>query len=292
MGNDLIFDIGMNNGDDTAYYLACGYEVVAVEANPQFCESARGRFSTEVGDGRLTVRNIGISSHVGDLTFWVSERSEWSSFDKDLATRLAVPASPMTISTMRLCDLLNEYPPALYVKIDIEGSDSDAIRTLKHCSSPPSYISFEGHPAAATDIQLLSQLGYCAFKFVRQNDWRETTTDNMRWHSRKRKIRAFAANHSLLQKGLSHVRPRQVEANGWQFPAGSSGPLARELPGRWMDITETLAVVNHRRALDSTFEIDGPGAEWWDIHAARHEQIGRGEHIRRRNESPTQTPVS
>ena len=30
----LIFDIGMNNGNDTDFYLAKGFHVVAVEANP------------------------------------------------------------------------------------------------------------------------------------------------------------------------------------------------------------------------------------------------------------------
>ena len=31
-GDDLIYDVGMNNGDDTAYYLHKGFRVVAVEA--------------------------------------------------------------------------------------------------------------------------------------------------------------------------------------------------------------------------------------------------------------------
>ena len=30
----LVYDVGMNNGDDTAYYLRMGYRVVAFEANP------------------------------------------------------------------------------------------------------------------------------------------------------------------------------------------------------------------------------------------------------------------
>ena len=34
MQNDVIFDVGMNNGDDTAYYLHLGCRVVAVEADP------------------------------------------------------------------------------------------------------------------------------------------------------------------------------------------------------------------------------------------------------------------
>ncbi len=34
MNPDLIFDVGMNNGDDTDFDLAKGFRVVAIEANP------------------------------------------------------------------------------------------------------------------------------------------------------------------------------------------------------------------------------------------------------------------
>jgi len=49
---DLV--LGMHNGDDTAYYLARGYDVVAVEANPALCASAGKRFAPEVAAGRLS----------------------------------------------------------------------------------------------------------------------------------------------------------------------------------------------------------------------------------------------
>ncbi len=34
MERDLVFDIGVNNGEDTAYYLRRGFRVVGVDANP------------------------------------------------------------------------------------------------------------------------------------------------------------------------------------------------------------------------------------------------------------------
>ena len=39
MKRDLIYDIGMNNGDDTAFYLIRGYRVLAIEANPELAEA-------------------------------------------------------------------------------------------------------------------------------------------------------------------------------------------------------------------------------------------------------------
>ena len=46
MHTDLVFDIGMNNGDDTAYYLHRGFRVVAVEADPILCAAATTRLLT------------------------------------------------------------------------------------------------------------------------------------------------------------------------------------------------------------------------------------------------------
>jgi len=44
MIGNLIYDIGMNNGDDTAYYLQRGFRVIAVEANPALVSQAIQRF--------------------------------------------------------------------------------------------------------------------------------------------------------------------------------------------------------------------------------------------------------
>ena len=54
-GGRLIFDLGMNNGDDTSHYLHRGFNVVALEANPTLCESAQKRFRAAIDDGRLTI---------------------------------------------------------------------------------------------------------------------------------------------------------------------------------------------------------------------------------------------
>jgi 16S rRNA A1518/A1519 N6-dimethyltransferase RsmA/KsgA/DIM1 with predicted DNA glycosylase/AP lyase activity len=59
--NDLVYDIGMNNGDDTAFYLACGFRVVAVDADPHLAALAAKRFKAELEAGRLTILNVGIA---------------------------------------------------------------------------------------------------------------------------------------------------------------------------------------------------------------------------------------
>jgi SAM-dependent methyltransferase len=51
----VVYDVGLYNGDDTAYYLFQGYKVVAIDANPLMIEEATSRFAKEIDDGRLTL---------------------------------------------------------------------------------------------------------------------------------------------------------------------------------------------------------------------------------------------
>lgn len=53
--SDLIYDVGLFDGGDTAYYLFRGYNVVAIDANPVMVERARLRFAQEIRDKRLTL---------------------------------------------------------------------------------------------------------------------------------------------------------------------------------------------------------------------------------------------
>jgi hypothetical protein len=53
--DDLVYDVGMNNGDDTAYYLSLGFRVVAIDANPELVEQAKSRFANEIASQRLII---------------------------------------------------------------------------------------------------------------------------------------------------------------------------------------------------------------------------------------------
>ena len=61
----LIYDVGLFEGEDTAYYLFRGYKVIAIDANPLMIERARLRFAEEISAKRLTLLNFGISKTAG-----------------------------------------------------------------------------------------------------------------------------------------------------------------------------------------------------------------------------------
>jgi len=46
MSGQLVFDIGLHGGDDAAYYVWRGYEVIGVDANPLLCLQCLTGFET------------------------------------------------------------------------------------------------------------------------------------------------------------------------------------------------------------------------------------------------------
>ncbi len=289
--SDLVFDIGMHNGDDSFYYLARGYRVVAVEANPIMCAMARERFAREISAGQLSVRNIGIAETRGEMDFWVSSHTDWSSFHVESATKHGAQATSIRVETMPFRQLIEEEGTPFFVKLDIECNDSLCLKDLAATASRPAYLSFEGdlgdvpfegNPSADVDtnIKLLESLGYRSFKCVRQNDLREITPRNVVYQAEFR--RALTGLEGLLPRpvgrvchvlgGLLHYRRKPI--NGWRFNLGSSGPLGVELPSRWLTSDEVLSVWHQLIAYDLRLRAAGGLTEWFDIHAA-HGSAGR-----------------
>lgn len=229
---DLIYDVGFHNGNDTAYYLARGYRVVAVEANPALAEQGRQRFAAEIATGRLTLVEAGIAAQAGTAVFWVNDdNTEWSAFDRDVAGRAGAVCRPVEVRCVRFGDILARYGVPWYLKIDIERSDVHCLEELDR-RDLPAYVSIEVQ--AIEYFFLLAALGYDAFKIVDQT--------------------AHAAQAD--------------EAIGYNFPAGSSGPFGEDTPGPWQSAANVMYEYLHwllgypeRGTLTSR--------RWYDIHAKR-----------------------
>src|ERR1700737_2218968 len=96
----LVFDIGMHNGDDTAYYLSLGHQVVAVEANPALCDHARSRFRDEIAAGCLVIEQMAIATAVGEARFFVTVGdSQFSALDRGVASRGGHAVSEINVHT-------------------------------------------------------------------------------------------------------------------------------------------------------------------------------------------------
>lgn len=165
---DLIFDLGMHEGWDTAYYLAKGFRVVAVDANPALCKAARQKFSKEVAYGRLTILNLGIARERGDFDFYITRnKTDWSSFRKEFAARYDGDVEVVKIRCVTLDDLLTDFGVPYYLKIDIEGHDREAVLTLENWKEDlPRFVSVEATVGDFSEIMV--PLGYQGFKLINQ----------------------------------------------------------------------------------------------------------------------------
>lgn len=258
----LIFDIGVNDGTDSAYYLRHAERVVGIEASPPAVQRLKTLFENEIAAGRYILLNVGIAAPGNSLEFWVCEdHPEWSSFDRSIASRNGSKHHAVFVQTRDFSSLIHEYGVPDYVKIDIEGNDRLCLQALTSDTAPP-YISIEmQHSSADVDLSLLKQLGYHRFKIINQR----TMTPAVPWMN--------ALLHQVPSRISGRVRKvdqliRGISRDGeWVFPIGSSGPFGERTPGRWIDNDQALAIWRGLRDLHQRSSQDL--ADWFDIHACR-----------------------
>lgn len=223
--NDLIYDLGLHKGEDTEFYLAKGFRVVAVDANTDLCRQAKDRFADEVRSGALTIVNRAISDQPGEITLFVDESSAWSTVDDAWAARnrrLGSRQVQRTVLATTTTDLLSEYGVPYFMKIDIEGMDMTALRGLTAADQRPHYVSIESDKVSfrglRDEFSVLASLGYSAFKPVSQRDVPKQTLPDP---------------------------PREGRYVDHQFRLGASGAFGEEAPGKWLSAED--AIERYRR---------------------------------------------
>jgi FkbM family methyltransferase len=249
-----VFDVGMNNGDDSAHYLSKGYKVIAVEANPLLVQRARARFLAEITSGQMVIEPLGIRDHSGKGPFWINEeRDVFSSFDRGRASRGGAPCRSVDVDFVTLDTLLKKHGLPYYLKLDCEGSEPHCLTSLQSIGLPE-YLSVEAEKLEY--LLLLWQLGYRQFKIV----------DQMRHNSR---FPAFTNNNvfSRLAKGMcgyaDRLKNRTVKV---AFPRGCSGPLGEDAPGSWQTFEEVAYNWLHLHFGHNDRGSLSPNS-WYDFHA-------------------------
>jgi FkbM family methyltransferase len=286
MQADLIYDVGMGNGDDTAYYLSRGFRVVAIEANPSMVEQTSRRFEREIADGTLSILNIGICDKEGDLPFWICDsNSDWSSFARLIASRCGAPNHEIHIKSRRLGSVLTEFGIPYYLKLDIEGREICCLRDLTAFTDLPKYVSFEQSGSAREGLPLLNKLGYKGFKLISQLNYlpiEYPPAPEENSHARAGKLLQSqnpflrAARKIGMSRWLEYRIDRTRCRNGWTFPMGSSGPFAEDIPGRWQSVEEIVTTLANAYAdcqagTASVFWDNRSYSFWADFHARRED---------------------
>ncbi len=216
MSQQIVFDIGMHKGEDTAFYLSRGFNVVGVEANPQLVELLTDRFAREINDGRLTIVPKAIAKVAGEVTFYINDdQSVWGSIDPEFVQRnnaIGTRSRPVKVPSLTMADIIRDFPEPHYVKIDIEGVDLDCLVSLMETKVRPAYVSIESSVTSPKgnwdeELKVFAGNGYTQFKFVDQS-----------------KLSALNG-HTLQNEGVP------IE---YQYVQDSSGPFGEDTPGEWL----------------------------------------------------------
>lgn len=279
-----IFDVGMHDGSDTAFYLHQGHAVLAIEADPALAAAGARRFADAVSRGQLHILNVGIAERTGTAPFWICEdNSVWNSFDVNVASRNRSAHHRIRIPTCRFAEVIDRFGVPEYLKIDIEGADALCVKDLRPATLP-TFISVESEctgdgqtldaASAIRMLDLLRDVGYTKFKLVSQDDF-TTAVYPDRWRG-VRRLCDSAAYGKLRRFGLAPLvkrftaRERLRKRNdGYEFHCGSSGPWGAGLDGRWSTYGEARAsYLGLRDRFFSRRDVK-TYAFWYDWHATK-----------------------
>jgi len=139
----LVYDVGMHHGQDTQFYLAQGHDVIAIDADPGIVEQNRATFAGQIESGQLRILNCAVADRNGTMPFYLSENSVWNSLKKGISDREGSFKREIEVEARTLKSLLEEFGPPVYMKIDIEGYDAVALRSMQGAAGMPEYISVE-----------------------------------------------------------------------------------------------------------------------------------------------------
>jgi FkbM family methyltransferase len=282
----LVFDVGFNIGQDTAFYLSQGHRVIAVEADPTLAEAGRARFAAEVASGQLEIVNVGIAAREGVADFWICEgKPEFNSFIREIAARDGYRHHKITIPTVPFSAILRRFGTPHFLKVDIEGHDFLCLEALD-AEHMPAYLSVEsecpvdGRASGVEDgmrmLRKLRDLGYARFKLIDQADFVSLSRPpSVNWmlqrfsedYLLKPPLRSVRGTYRLSQRLMS--KPRLERKFRREFPLGCSGAWGEDTPGRWLDASEAEHAYQHYRELHYRNPDVRHYSFWCDWHARR-----------------------
>jgi len=280
MNPRLIYDVGMNNGDDTAYYLRRGFRVVAIEPNPALVATARARFRREIALGELEILSVAVAAKDGELPLYLcradSRLSSLSRRDDDRFEEIRVPCR-----TFR--SILEEFGVPFYLKIDIQGNDALCVEAL-YSGDVPKFLSVEFRLWDAPLMGLLRARGFDRFKYISQSHFLPLQLPPVPEARLIQRAERLNRSRNMLVRVIRKLGGRRwIERqfdcvrtyDGWTFPSGSSGPFGDDLPGRWLSHEELTTTAREflRLRQDAPQALAwasaglGSNPFWADLHA-------------------------
>jgi FkbM family methyltransferase len=167
---DLVFDIGAHVGDRIAIFRRCGARVVAVEPQPALVKTLKLIYGR---DHAVAIEPVAVGREATMLDFRVNVDNPTVSTASD-AFRQAANGAPgwegqawtrtIRVPATTLDALFTRYGMPAFIKIDVEGSEAEALAGL---TRPSPALSFEfttiQREMAAACIERCARLGYTRY---------------------------------------------------------------------------------------------------------------------------------
>lgn len=248
--DQLVFDLGFHKGEDSAYYLNAGYRVVAVEADPGLYAQGVSWFWESINKGQLTLINAAVVGWRRKQSFDTIQfhphptNTLWGTASASYCQRNAHThgkphGSEVVVPTISLEQLVTKYGCPYFLKIDIEGMDTEVVNDLERLTTVPAFVSWETGKqdlgkVIASHLRM-RRLGYQRFRIVQQKN----------------------INEKFQRSGTSQKVP--------PFSEHSSGPMPDRHPLGWISVT---GAITRYILLFGIYRLIGPGSPFW--WAERH----------------------
>ncbi len=228
---NLIYDVGMCQGEDTAFYLKKGFTVIAFEANPELITQAKIKFANAITSKQLTIVEGAIidfslpgieKGNSYNVRFFKNQKNDhWGTIVNDWAVRneqcFVAKSDIIEVPAVDFVMCLEKYGMPYYLKIDIEGMDYVCLESLLEFEQRPDYVSIESDKVSferlLKEFDLLKQLGYTDFQ---------------------------AINQETVPKQQEPKDTDEGHYSGYRLPYGATGLFGRDLPDNWKNEAQIL----------------------------------------------------
>ena len=276
----LVFDIGAHLGEDTEYYLARGFDVIAFECMPENIKQIQDKFPKEIRDKSLILETRALLVGGGEdreATFFVDRISFWGTLHKDWAERnqrLGSQNRSISVKTMEPSDTYELYGKPYFMKIDVEGEDVNVLKSLSNITiqERSKYISIESSKTSwkslINEFRVFEDLGYTHFAVRPQSKMAKTTTqwvasDGKKCSLRHKKDSSGPFGGDLDESAWMSKRQairRYKIIFMWYFLFGDDGILAPRKIKNIILRRKYSRLLNRLRLKD-----------WYDTHAKRED---------------------
>ena len=275
----LIFDIGTNKGEDAIFYASMGYDVIAVDADPELIQANKAQHKNY--DGQITFLNYAIAGEDGQqLELYINGDSGMTSLIEEVGSRQQNLAATAMVDTITLRTLIKRYGCPYYCKIDIEGFDATAVRSMQGVGEMPAYISVEAECKPEDDrfsedgifetLDTLRDAGYSSFKLIDQASLK-VLDDKDRYYKSSTTLpyRAIRKLQKLTHVYFGSYNHKKVleRVHGHPFVYSASGPFGEATDGEWMDYEEAKKTYLFQRRQYFSIAANRRYSYWADWHA-------------------------